>query len=242
MVAVSGYVAGCVQFTRIVHRAISDEPMPQRQPFEWGDGNRIQFRNLSATTLEKTHGPAVGITTASLDMSKAVVPAAILRDRYPGEGLDVVWATASFAGHVMPLQHQFQGGRGTAILLGTCLLFDPLSVPVSMAIGQGIGLYVLRNPLLAHHMGWIVVLPFYFALRRRPSLVAYALVANAIRWGVSIPELRQMWHYHRTGEMRTREFHDMIEQSHHGQIHKWLRNRGLIRYDYMAEESIHSND
>ena len=45
-----------------------------------------------------------------------------------------------------------------------------------------------------------------------------------------------MWRYHRAGEMRTREFHDMIERSHHGQIHKFLRRRRLITYDYMREE------
>lgn len=215
--------------------------MPVRQPFAWGDDNVIQFRNLSATTLEKTHGPAVGITTAILDMTKALIPAAVLGRWHSQQRLDVVWAAASFAGHVMPAQHGFKGGRGTAILLGTCLLFDPLSVPVSMTIGQAVGIYWLRNPLIAHHMGWIVTLPLYFALRRKSALLAYSLAANVIRWGVSIPELRQLWHYHRAGEMRTEEFHDMIEQSHHGQIHKWLRNRGLIRYGYMTPENPSSS-
>ena len=139
----------------------------------------------------------------------------------------------------MPVQHGLNGGRGTAILLGTCLLFDPLSVPASMVVGQYVGLYVLRNPLIAHHVGWIVALPAYFAIRRRPELVAFTLVANAVRWAASIPELRQIWHYHRLGEMRTEAFHDMLERSHHGYIHKWLRERRLITYDYMQETNAH---
>lgn len=234
-VAAGSYALGCIQFTRIVHRAVSDEPLPTRHPFEWGDGNRIQFRNLSATTLEKTQGPRVGMATAMLDMSKAVAPALLLRRAAPGSHLDVLWATGSLAGHVMPVQHGFNGGRGTAILLGSCLIFDPLSVPVSMVVGQYVGLYVLRNVLIAHHMGWIVALPFYFAVRRRPELVAFAVAANVIRWAASIPELRQIWHYHRKGEMRTRAFHEMIERSHHGYVHRWLRQHGLIHYDYMRE-------
>lgn len=234
-VALAGYAVGSIQATRLVHRAISDEPMPKRKPFEWGDGNSIQFRNLSATTLEAKNGPAVGMTTAVLDMSKAVVPAIVLRRVAPGTHLDVLWAGASFVGHVMPPQHGFNGGRGTAILLGTCLLFDPLSVPVSMVVGQYVGLYVLRNALIAHHMGWIVTLPVYFAVRRKPELFAFALAANVARWAVSVPELRQIWHYHRRGEMRTREFHEMLERSHHGKVHQWLRERGLIHYEYMQQ-------
>lgn len=233
--AAAGYAVGSVQFTRIVHRALTDEPISEYVTFEWGDGKAIRIRSVSATTLEVSAGPAVGIATTLLDMGKAVVPVLLLRRVSPQRHLDVLWATASFAGHVLPPQHRFNGGRGSSILLATCLLFDPLSVPVSIVVGQLAGLYVLRNPMAANMGDLIVSLPLYFALRRRPELVAFALIANVVRWAVSIPELRQVWHYHRAGEMRTREFHEAFERSHHGYLHKWLRERGLIHYDYMDE-------
>ncbi len=31
--------------------------------------------------------------------------------------------------------------------------------------------------------------------------------------------------------------HEAFERTHFGYIHKWLRERGLIRYDYMDEAS-----
>lgn len=234
--ALIGYAVGSIQSTRIIHRALSDEPISEYVTFEWGTGNAIRFRSVSATTLEVSAGPAVGIAATLLDMSKAVVPVLALRRAFPGQNLDVLWATASFAGHVLPPQHRFNGGRGSSILLGTCLVYDPLSVPVSIVVGQVLGLYLLRNPMAANMGDLIITLPVYFAVRGRPELAAFAVAANAIRWAVSIPELRQLWHYHRTGEMRTREFHEAFERTHHGYIHKWLRERGLLHYDYMDDK------
>ena len=67
------------------------------------------------------------------------------------------------------------------------------------------------------------------------DLVVYTLVVNAVRWSASTKELRQVNHYRRAGEYETREFHEAFERTHFGYIHKWLRERGLIRYAYMDE-------
>ena len=39
----------------------------------------------------------------------------------------------------------------------------------------------------------------------------------------------------KSGELRTREFHEAIEQTHIGYIHKYVRKWGWLKYDYMRQ-------
>lgn len=232
VLAAAAYTVGSVQIPRIVQRLVSDEPPTDHFTLEWGDGHVIRFNAAGSTTVEVTLGPKLGALTALADMSKSIVPVLLLRRAFPNEPLYAVWATAVAMGQMLPPQHRFRGGRAEALVTGTCLVLDPLSVPLTVASSQVIGIYALRDPLLGAH-GWTAFLPLYFAIRRRPELVAYALIIDAVRYLASIPEMRQMWQFHRAGEFRTREFHEAFESNHIGYIHKWLRQWGLIRYDYM---------
>ena len=232
--AAVAYAIGTVQIPRLVQRRYSDEPVTDHFTLEWGEGKSIRFNAAGSTTVEVTTSPALGAATALLDMSKAVVPVLLLRRFYPGQHYEAVWAAAATIGQMLPPQYRFRGGRGEAMLTGTALALDPLSVPVSVAASQVVGIYVLRNPLLGAH-SWTGILTLYFLLRRKPDLAAWTLAVNSVRWIVSIPEMREIGRYHREGEFETREFHEAFESNHIGSIHKWLRERRLIHYDYMDE-------
>ena len=237
--AAVAYTVGSIQVPRIIQRLISDEPPTNHLTLEWGEGKAMRFDFAGATTVEVTAGPAWGILASLLDMAKVALPAAVLRRTHRGQHLDILWASVSSVGQMLPLQHRFAGGRGDSVTMGMCLARDPLAIPVSIASSQLVGLYILRDPLLAAE-SWTAFLPLYFALRRKPDLVVYTLVVNAVRWSASLRELRQVNYYRRAGEYETREFHEAFERTHFGYIHKWLRERGLIRYAYMDEvESDH---
>ena len=65
----------------------------------------------------------------------------------------------------------------------------------------------------------------------------YGIGINFFRWIVSGPELRGYLELRRSGELQTREFHEAIEQSHIGYIHKYVRKWGWLKYDYMRDSS-----
>jgi glycerol-3-phosphate acyltransferase PlsY len=232
--AAVAYAIGTIQIPRLVQRRYSDEPVTDHFTLEWGEGKSIRFNAAGSTTVEVTTSPALGAATALLDMSKAVVPVLLLRRYRPGQHYEAVWAAAATIGQMLPPQYRFRGGRGEAMLTGTALALDPLSVPVSVAASQVVGIYVLRNPLLGAH-SWTGILTLYFVLRRKPDLAAWTLAVNIVRWIASIPEMREIGRYHRAGEFETREFHEAFESNHIGSIHKWLRERRLIHYAYMDE-------
>ena len=233
--AVAAYAIGAIQVPRLVQRRYSTEPVIDHFDLEWGEGKSIRFNAAGSTTVEVTTTAWLGVATALLDMSKSVVPVLVLRRAYPGQHLDALWASAATLGQMLPPQHGFRGGRGEAMLTGTALALDPLSVPVSVAISQVVGIYVLRDPLMGAH-SWTGILTLYFLARRRPELAAWTLSVNLVRWAMSIPEMRAMHEHHRAGEFETRAFHEAFEANHIGYIHKWLRERRLVHYDYMDEE------
>ncbi len=232
-VAIGGYLLGSVSFARVVGRFVSPEVRLETSSVSWGDEDGFVARNVSATTLENASGRKAGCLAGILDILKATIPVLILGLVYPDDAYDVVAAGAIMAGHNLPVYHRFVGGRGTSTLVGALLVLDPLSMPVTILVGYLIGLYIFKDVLLAHHAGWIVLLPVWFAIRGEPELVVYGVVVNVLRWSVSGPELRQWWRYRKDGVMQSEEFHDAIESTHMGYIHKFLRRRRWIRYDYM---------
>ena len=234
-VAVGGYLIGSVSVARLIGGRTAPEDEFGIERLEWREGVGFTVENVSATSVETRSGERFGCLTALLDIAKAFVPTLVLRLAYPDAGYDIVCAATVTLGHVYPVFYRFKGGRGTSTILGGLLALAPLSIPITIVIGYVIGLLIFKDVLLAHHAAWLLLLPIWFAVLGQWDLVVYAVVVNIIRWSASIPELRAYWAYRQAGEFQTREFHDAIEQSHIGYIHRALRRRGWIRYVYMDE-------
>lgn len=233
--AVAGYLVGSISFTRILASWLAPGEIKEETAIRWGEGKGFVIQNVSATTLGQKRGSRYGCLTASLDILKATIPVLLFRWFYPDGPYDVICAAATMAGHNYPLFYRFKGGRGTSVLLGSLLVLDPLSIPVTIFFGYLIGLMLLKDVLLAHHAGWIVLLPVWFALTGQWELFLFALVVNVLRWSASGPEIRTYLEYRRSGELRSRAFHEAIEQTHIGYIHRFLRQRRWITYPYMND-------
>lgn len=230
----AGYLVGSISFARVLARLFVPSDQLAGTSLNWGDEPGFTSSNVSAMTLRQVSsrlGPVAGV----LDILKALVPVLVLELSYPGEPLAVLYAAAVTVGHIFPVYHRFKGGRGTSTILGAVVVLDPLAFPVTLVAGYVVGLYVFKDVLLAHHAGWIVLLPVWFALTGQWDLVAYSLVINAARWSVSGPEIREWLGYRRSGALQSEAFHDEIEKTHIGYIHGFLRRRHLIHYPYMDE-------
>ena len=234
-VAVGGYLIGSVSFARLIGRRTAPDDEFGIEHLEWREGVGFTVENVSATSVETRSGERYGCLTALLDIAKAFVPTLLLGVAYPDAAFDIVCATAVTLGHVYPVFYRFKGGRGTSTILGGLLALAPLAIPVTIVAGYVVGLVALKDVLFAHHAGWLLLLPIWFGILGQWDLVAYAIVVNIIRWSASIPELRDYRRYRKAGEFQTQAFHDAIEQTHIGYIHRHLRRRGWIRYAYMDE-------
>jgi glycerol-3-phosphate acyltransferase PlsY len=105
--------------------------------FRGVDVRTLGSRNLGATNVYRSLGPALGIATLVLDMAKGALPVAIVpglalaRD-FPGgrEWCMVAVAAAAVCGHVWTCFAGFRGGKGVATMAGTLLSLAPLAFAV----------------------------------------------------------------------------------------------------------------
>lgn len=234
--SIAGYLIGSISFARIVARQVIPEADLGSTSLTWGEDEKgFVTDNVSATTIRDAAGTRWGCLTGTFDILKAAIPVGVLHFAFPDQPYDVSYGVAVTAGHNLPIYYGFKGGRGTSTILGSLLILAPLSIPATILLGYAIGLFIFKDVLLAHHAGWILLLPFWFAAWQEWDLVFYALGVNFFRWVVSGDELREYWELRRSGQLQTREFHEAIEQSHIGYIHKYVRKWGWLKYDYMKE-------
>lgn len=98
-------------------------------------------RNLGATNVYRTLGPALGILTLLLDIAKGAIPVLIVPGlswtrAFPGGAswCAVTVAAAAVLGHVFTLFAGFKGGKGVATTVGVLLALAPLACLVFIGV------------------------------------------------------------------------------------------------------------
>ena len=78
--------------------------------------------NIGATNALRTGNKAIGYSTLSLDILKAVLPVIFIKFNYP----DYIYLSSIcvFIGHVFPLWLKFKGGKGIATYVGILFCID----------------------------------------------------------------------------------------------------------------------
>ncbi len=105
------------------------------------DVRTLGSRNLGATNVYRSLGPALGITTLLLDIAKGALPVVLVpglpfAQAFPGgrEWCMAAVATAAVAGHVWTCFADFQGGKGVATTVGVLLALAPVAFGVFAAV------------------------------------------------------------------------------------------------------------
>jgi glycerol-3-phosphate acyltransferase PlsY len=110
--AIAGYLLGSVSFAVVVSRL-----MRLPDPRSYGS------KNPGATNVLRTGNRVAAVLTLAGDALKGFVAVLVallyLPDTAPYVGV------AAFLGHVFPLYHRFQGGKGVATAAGVLFGFDP---------------------------------------------------------------------------------------------------------------------
>ncbi len=103
----------------------------------WRTGRDIRTEgsgNAGATNVLRSHGKALGITVAVLDIAKGAFPVWLVRQVTADPRYAAAAGLAAILGHVFPLYSGFRGGKGVATAIGAFLVLAPLAALVSVAI------------------------------------------------------------------------------------------------------------
>jgi acyl phosphate:glycerol-3-phosphate acyltransferase len=159
------YALGAFPTANLVGRLVG------RDPTREGSGNP------GASNVYRLAGKRAGIAVLVIDLCKGAGPAAVGL-AIGGRSLGVACGLAAMAGHVLPADRRFRGGKGVATLGGACLILYPL---VSLCL-LAIWVAVMRASRVAAlgSLAMAALLPVGVAITGRPGWEVAATAAAAI--------------------------------------------------------------
>lgn len=159
------YALGAFPTANLVGRLVG------RDPTREGSGNP------GASNVYRLAGKRAGIAVLIIDVCKGAVPAAVGL-AVGGRGLGVACGLAAMAGHVLPADRRFRGGKGVATLGGACLVLHPAVSLCLLAVWAA----VMRASRVAAlgSLAMAALLPVGVAIAGRPGWEVAAMAAAAI--------------------------------------------------------------
>ena len=201
LAAIVGYLCGSISFARLVTKIVAPETDVTKTEIGVADSEeKITMGSVSATSVSMHIGPRFGFITVVLDMLKIALPTLTFRNLYPDAPYLLITATAGMAGHIWPLYYRFRGGRGLSAVYGGMFAIDWIGVFATSLAGMFLGIFVLRDVLVAYMGGLWLIIPWLWFRTHDLGHLAYALAVNIIFGLAMIPEIRQYIKFKREGK------------------------------------------
>jgi glycerol-3-phosphate acyltransferase PlsY len=201
LAAIVGYLCGSISFARLITRIVAPETDVTKTEIKVADSEeKITMGAVSATSVSMHIGARFGFITVVLDMLKIAVPALVFKHVYPDTSYFLITATAGMIGHIWPLYHSFRGGRGLSAVYGGMFAIDWIGVFATSLVGMFLGIFVLRDVLVAYMGGLWLIIPWLWFRTHDLGHLAYALAVNIIFGLAMIPEIRQYIKFKREGK------------------------------------------
>jgi glycerol-3-phosphate acyltransferase PlsY len=228
-IGVTGYLIGSVSMARVVTWLFARgryRAAPTELHLE-GTDRTMHLDTVSATSVSVQLGSRLGFTTYVLDMVKILVPALVLKARYPGYAF-LAYAAGGMLGHVFPVYYRFRGGRGISAAYAGLLAISWVGFFVCSLGGMLLGLVVLRDMWSAYCAGVWAIIPWVWFTTRDPVYLAWAVFINIVFMIGMIPETRQWFKIRR--EDKWNDTTEVMQLSGMGRgLLKMARKLGLVR-------------
>ncbi len=172
---VVAYLIGSVSFAVVVSRA-----MGLADPRSYGSGNP------GATNVLRTGNRRAAILTLVGDAAKGAVAVGLARALADRFGFDDLTLTlvglAAFIGHLYPVFHGFQGGKGVATAAGVLLALSPWLGLATLSTWVVVAVF-LRYSSLASLVAAVFAPAFYLLLAGADGvLLALAVMSALLVW------------------------------------------------------------
>ena len=184
LAVVAAYLIGSISFAVVVSKA-----MGLADPRSYGS------KNPGATNVLRTGNKAAAALTLAGDALKglvAVLLAKALAARFGfGDGTIALVALAAFVGHLFPVFHRFQGGKGVATAAGVLLALHPLLGLGTLVTWLLIAFFFRYSSLAALVAAVFAPLWYLFLFQPDPIAAAVAVMSVLLIWrhGTNIQNL-----------------------------------------------------
>ena len=198
--AITGYLLGCISFARIISKLVApQQDVTQTDLAIPGTEEKMQLRAVSGTAVSIHLGAKYGCLTALLDMLKVALPVAFFRFAFPGQPYFLITAITGILGHDWPIFYGFKGGSGLSPTYGGMLVISPVGTIVTAFGGMALGLFVLRNVVVAYLAGLWLMIPWLWFTTYDVWYLAYGIIVNVLFLIAMIPEIKTVRDYEKRG-------------------------------------------
>lgn len=166
------YIMGSLSFARIITRAL-------KQP----DPSQVGSKNPGATNVLRSSGKKVAAWVLLADMGKGALAVLVAQQFHLSLGVQASVAFMAFLGHVYPVFHRFEGGKGVATALGGLL-------GLSLVLGSGVAVTWLVVAVWRRYSSLAAICAAFVA-----PFYAYALLAPAALPGISLMVALLLWRH-----------------------------------------------
>ncbi len=163
-----GYLSGSLIFGELIAKA------------KGIDLRSVGSGNVGATNVSRALGKKFGAVVFLLDMLKGLIPTALAVTLKAPESLTVsLVGTAAVLGHMFPVFHRFQGGKGVATAFGVVLgiSWKPALI---LIILWAMALYITRFVSVASMLSSLSAIIVFLAMDYPPNIILMALIISAL--------------------------------------------------------------
>jgi glycerol-3-phosphate acyltransferase PlsY len=175
LAVLAAYLIGSVSFAVVVSKA-----MGLADPRSYGS------KNPGATNVLRTGNKAAAALTLLGDALKglaAVLLARALAARFGfGDGTLALVGLAAFVGHLFPVFHRFEGGKGVATAAGVLLALNPVLGLGTLATWLLIAFFFRYSSLAALVAALFAPLWYLFLFRPDATAAAVAVMSVLLIW------------------------------------------------------------
>lgn len=166
LVAVS-YLLGSVSFAVLIVRLKTG-----------GDIRAEGSGNAGATNVLRSHGKALGILVALLDVGKGAAGVVLVRLVTADPRAAAAAAFAAILGHVFPIFYGFRGGKGVATAVGAFAALAPW--PTLVCVGVFVAIVAISRYVSLGSIVAMTLLPLSASLFHAPFPTIVAAAAAAV--------------------------------------------------------------
>ncbi len=135
--------------------------------------------NAGATNVARSHGKALGLAVALLDVAKGAGAVLLMRTVTADPRYAAAAGLAAIVGHVYPIFYGFRGGKGVATAIGAFLVLAPLPTLVCAGVFLLVVL-VTRYVSLGSILAMVLLPPVAGGVFHAPRPIVAAAAAAAV--------------------------------------------------------------
>ena len=163
-----GYLIGSLSFAVILVRLRTGRDIRAE-----GSGN------AGATNVLRSHGKALGLAVAALDVAKGAAAVLLVRQVTADPRYAAAAGFAAILGHVFPIFYGFRGGKGVATAVGAFLVLAPVATLICVGLCVAV-VAVTRYVSLGSIIGMVLLPPIAGGIFHAPGPVIAAAAGTAI--------------------------------------------------------------